>query len=134
MNGEDENLHFLNRVKAGLEDGGGPSPAVLEAIRLTAIRENPARRRRWALPLAAAASLALAGALPFLTRGGGGADALPLTVQAIAFIGESDDDLDIAGLPTGDSAGDRLLAWQDAPYYEAVANIGDFVDNSALEF
>lgn len=130
MNGEDgENSEFLKRIKAGLEDGPGPDPAVLAAIRLTAIRANAVRRRRaWALPVAAAAALALACALPFLMPGGDGPAAVPLTVQAIALIGESDGELEIDGTSTEDGVCDSLLAWQDAPY-EAVAKTEVLEDN-----
>ena len=130
MNGEDgEDLEFLKWIKAGLEDGPGPDAAVLAAIRLTAIREQAVRRcRAWALPVAAAAALALACALPFLMRGGNAPATVPLTVQAIALIGESEDGLEIDGTATEDGVCDSLLAWQDAPY-EAVAKTEVLEDN-----
>lgn len=133
MQDNEQDLGFLNEVKAGLEDGLGLDPASLAAIRLVAMRENPVRRRRSRirLALAAAAGLVLALGLGILLqeRGTPAEADVPLTVQTIALIEACEDpDCEVV-VAEGDSAAcESLLAWQDAPY-EEVAKTEILEDN-----
>ena len=112
---KDEN-EFETFVRSALEEGAEVDMARLRALeRLAALAAASRRRRapwRWGVPLVVAASLALAVAFAVLftwgnARGDGAVS------EAIGLLCELD------GIPSGefaaDSAGEQLLAWQEAP-------------------
>ena len=138
-----EDSAFLAGVRSALEADAGIDAGGLAAIRFAALRERegraPARTavRNWrpAVLKAAASLLVAAGLALYCARPASRTDATPPAILAIAFVGEVDgDDFAAADVRDGGSGAERLLACQDAPYYEAVANLGDFGDNSVLEF
>ena len=112
---KDEN-EFEVFVRSALEEGAEVDAARLRALeRLAALTAASRRRRapwRWGVPLVAAASLALAVAFAVVFTGGSlrGGNAVS---DAIGLLCELD------GIPSGeiaaDSAGELLLAWQEAP-------------------
>lgn len=114
MNTEMTTEEFL---KAKLEEGVRPSPATLAAIGLMAAREaRPVRRPWWQTSIAAAVVVAVFGLAAVLV-GPEGSSRVDPTTQAISLLLEANDfEADSA------SAADLLLAWQDAPYAEALAS------------
>lgn len=114
MNTEMTTEEFL---KAKLEDGVRPSPATLAAIGLMAAREARPVRKIWRrASLVAAAAVAVFGVATLFVGPGAPTRDDP-TTQAISLLLEANDFE--ADSP---SAADLLLAWQDAPYAEALAS------------
>ena len=138
-----EDHAFLAGVKSALESDVEIDARQLAAIRLAALREqsaqSPGASKTRALPRTvlkvAASVLILAGLSWCLAQTSGRSANASSALQTIAFIGAADaDDFMGADAPEFWNGTERLLALQDAPYYEAVANDVDFGDNSDIEF
>lgn len=136
-----EDRAFLAGIRTALESDAGVDAARLAAIRLAALREQRARRAaglrfRMSAPLRVAAVIAVLAGLAWLCTGIPSLDVSgSRTLQTIALIGEADEDESgVVKAPTGPTGVEQLLALQDAPYYEAVANAADLGDNSEPEF
>lgn len=138
-----EDRAFLAGVRSALESDAEVDDRLLAALRLAALRERPGRTpaapktpvRTRAVLKVAASLLVLAGLVGALVRVSVRPTGVSTALRTIAFIGEADaDGFGDSGSPEPLSGAEQLLALQDAPYYEAVANEVDFGDNSGFEF
>ena len=138
-----EDRAFLAGVRSALESDAEVDDRLLAALRLAALRERPGWTpaapktpvRTRAVLKVAASLLVLAGLVGALVRVSVRPTGVSTALRTIAFIGEADaDGFGDSGSPEPLSGAEQLLALQDAPYYEAVANEVDFGDNSDIEF
>lgn len=131
---------FLAGVRSALESDAGVDAAQLEVIRQAAEREvrvrGTAGRRIWtsAVFKVAASLLVLAGFAGLFVRQDPESAGASLTLQTIALLEEVDETEFSAAAPESLSAVEQVLAWQDAPYYEAVATDENFGDNTEILF
>ena len=120
-----EDIEFNAFLKSRLEEGTGTAPSSLAEIERAAVREAAARSaehrvrvRRWGSAFLLAASLAAAAGF-FVMQAATAPTPEETVADAIELLSVTDE----TELEETDSVAEMLLAWQDAPYENAVSDL-----------
>ena len=120
-----EDIEFNAFLKSRLEEGTGMAPSSLVEIERAAVREAAARSaehrvrvRRWGGAFLLAASLAAAAGF-FVMQAATAPTPEETVADAIELLSVTDE----TELKETDSVAEMLLAWQDAPYENAVSDL-----------
>lgn len=120
-----EDIEFNAFLKSRLEEGTGMAPSSLAEIERAAVREAAARFaehrvrvRRWGGAFLLAASLAAAAGF-FVMQAATAPTPEETVADAIELLSVTDE----TELEETDSVAEMLLAWQDAPYENAVSDL-----------
>lgn len=120
-----EDIEFNAFLKSRLEEGTGMAPSSLAEIERAAVREAAARSaerrvrvRRWGGAFLLAASLAAAAGF-FVMQAATAPTPEETVADAIELLSVTDE----TELEETDSVAEMLLAWQDAPYENAVSDL-----------